>query len=166
MGIVIGVDPGSSQTGFGVIEYSGDQLRCVDLGVIAPQTKLSFPEKLQFIGQALEQLLLRHRPSFLALEKSFFAKNADSAMKLGQVRGVVLYLASVHGLKISEYATTEVKKSLTGSGHAEKDQVEFVVRALLGIGPVEYFDISDALALAIHHCRIAEIKERFLDAEI
>ena len=102
----------------------------------------------------------------MAIEKTFFSINADSATKLGQARGVCLYEGAKAGLKIFEYNPTEIKASLTGHGRASKDQVQFLVQALLGLPPMTKFDMSDALALAIHHVRISTTREKMKAMEM
>jgi crossover junction endodeoxyribonuclease RuvC len=167
MGIVIGIDPGSRRTGFGVLKYQNDDLECLEFGVFEPKSTLSYNERIFLIGQGLRKILAKYKPDVMAIEKAFFAKNADSALKLGQMRGICIYEAACHKAKVFEYAATEVKLALVGRGRAEKDSVQMVVRAVLNLPPMEVFDMSDALALAIHHARhsdgIARLQEQGLE---
>jgi crossover junction endodeoxyribonuclease RuvC len=157
MGIVMGIDPGSIFTGYGFVVETAGELSCVDYGAIDGGAKSSHSHRLFRIGQGLEELFKKHKPQAVALEKTFFAKNVDSAIKLGQARGVCIYEAARAQVPIFEYSPTEIKLNVVGNGRADKEQVQFMIRQLLKLksSPIEKFDMSDALALAIHHCRLS-----------
>jgi crossover junction endodeoxyribonuclease RuvC len=166
MGLVLGIDPGSHFTGYGLVQEVDGVLRCIAFGVLEGAKKDALPQRLATIGQGLQEIFHQYKPTAVAIEKTFFAKNADSATKLGQARGVCLYEAARAGAPIFEYAPTEIKASIVGHGRAPKEQVQFVVQALLGLPPMARFDMSDALALAIHHARISTTHQRMKDLEI
>jgi len=163
--IVLGLDPGSSVTGYGVIKlHAGDQLEHIDHGVITLKKKLSLPEKLVELNAQLEQLLLKHKPSEVSIEKIFLGKNADSAFKLGHIRGVCMMQTKKQNAEVFEYAARRVKKVVTGFGAADKQQVRWMVLSLLKIKSAQKDDATDALAMALCHARerqaIMAIKNR------
>lgn len=147
--IVFGIDPGSRRTGWGVIQMNGTSLRCLEAGVISVSEDAPLFERLEPIFQELSEKLRIHRPEFVALESIFHHRNAKSALVLGHARGVALLAARLYGCPIGEIAPTEVKKAVTGSGRAEKDQVQRMVRAILSLEQALALDASDALAVAI-----------------
>ena len=157
--IILGVDPGSRLLGFGCIEKSGNQIRVLEHGTIRLFHKEyekipvdeTTPSRLKEIYEKLSEVIRRHKPQVLAVEKVFFAKNAISALKLGQARGVVLLTGAVHDLEIYEYSVTEVKSMITGHGRADKEQVAKMLQMILGAQAFETADASDALALALAH---------------
>jgi crossover junction endodeoxyribonuclease RuvC len=153
MAILMGIDPGSQFTGYGVLVFEGHKIQHIAHGVIRIPKTLSFPEKLLQIALDLRQLLKAHQPSAVVVEKIFLGKNVDSAFKLGQVRGVCLLEAAALSMPCVEYATRQVKQCITGSGGADKDQVSWMLRRLLSIEGELPHDASDALALAFCHCR-------------
>ncbi len=148
--ITLGIDPGTLFTGFGLVEKHGKETRAVDYGVIFTNAKDEMPKRLKQIYDALASKIEQHRPAKVSLETAFFGKNVQSALKLGQVRGVVMILAMNYGLPISEYAPREVKKAITGNGNAAKEQVEFMVKKLLELDDAKArADAFDALAIAL-----------------
>jgi crossover junction endodeoxyribonuclease RuvC len=150
--IVLGVDPGSRRTGFGVLETDGRRHRLVEKGVITPANGSSLPARLHFIHERLAQLIARTGPDCMAVEDLFHAVNTRTALVLGHVRGVVLLAGAQAGLPITEYPPATVKLQVTGFGRAEKSQVAMMVARLLDIpGPGEAGDAADALAVAL--CR-------------
>lgn len=147
---VLGVDPGSRNLGYAVLDKVGSQLHVVTYGVIRVKGEMS--ERLLAISQGLDEVISKTKPQALAIEKVFFAKNAVSALKLGQARGVALLSAARAGLTISEYNPTEIKSTVAGFGRADKDQVAKMLRLLLGKDlTFETADASDALAIALCH---------------
>ena len=149
---ICGIDPGSSRTGYGCIETDGRRYRLVIAGTIDASSRLPFPERLAVIHDGLARLFRRHRPEWVAVEDVFYARNVRSALKLGHARGVVLLAACRAGLSISEYTPTEIKSSVVGYGHAEKRQVQQMVKLLLGLDALPSpHDVADALAVAICH---------------
>lgn len=148
--ITLGVDPGSLITGFGLVKKQPGKAKLIDFGVIRTSPKEQMPLRIKRIYDGLEQLILRHHPARLSLETAFYGKNVQSALKLGQVRGAVMALAMNHGLEFAEYSPREAKKAITGNGAARKEQVAYMVKALLGVQETgKFLDATDALALAL-----------------
>ena len=152
--IVLGIDPGSRRTGFGVIEVRGRVTRAVAFGVL-PGTGDSLAARLVTIGTALDLVLDEHAPDLVSIEQAFHAKNARSTLILGQVRGLALWLAARRGLPIREFAPRSVKLSVTGQGGAGKPQVAAMVRRLLDLDRTPAADAADALAIALCGARRA-----------
>jgi crossover junction endodeoxyribonuclease RuvC len=163
MKVVLGIDPGSRFTGFGVVRTDGDRIIHVSHGVIAPPLSMAFHERLGVIANELEVLFNRVRPDVTVIERVFLGKNADSAFKLGHARGLAVARAIQAKSAVIEYATKSVKKGITGSGNASKEQVQLVLFALLGLSVngngAASMDASDALALAFYHARNLEVDE-------
>ncbi len=156
---VIGIDPGSHITGYGVVEEAGGRFVHVDNGCLVTQPSLPFAQRLLTIHQGLLEMLNRYRPDALAVEEVFFAKNVASSIKLGEARGVVLLSAAEKNLPIFEYAPREVKQAITGYGQADKQQIQKMVRALLKLPQEAQEDASDALAVALCHLQSYRLKE-------
>lgn len=149
--LVLGVDPGSRITGFGLVRVHRGQLEHVSHGVIVMDTESSFAARMMELGSAFRELVEKYHPDQVAIEKIFLGKNADSVFKLGHARGVVMYESMRGGAEVFEYATRLVKKGVTGNGGATKEQVQAVLKALLRIPSINRLDASDALAMACHH---------------
>ncbi len=163
--LILGLDPGSRRTGYGVVRSSGDDIAFVDAGVIELSEGVPLEVRLYRLSLALENLYARHGQLVTVVEKIFFGKNADSAFKLGHARGICLMSAARAGSQVEEYAARFVKKCVTGSGAASKDHVQLVVQALLGLKSKRMaLDASDALALAITQAREAGNRERIRSA--
>lgn len=160
--LIVGIDPGSHNFGFGCIQKSGNDLKLVTAQVITAPAKESLYERLKVIAPKFHALLDEFKPSEVALEDIFFAKNAKSAFQLGIVRGVVVAACLQRNIKIFEYAPTQVKSTVTGYGRADKAQVQKMVGLLLGTELKTAFDASDAVAIAICHASI----NRFLAKEV
>jgi crossover junction endodeoxyribonuclease RuvC len=152
MAIIIGIDPGTRVTGYGVICAEGDRLSGIECGVIALNEKESLAQRLAELSKNLTEIFVRFKPQEVVVERIFMGKNADSAFKLGHARGVCLQAAGLFGAPVFEYATRSVKKAVTGNGAAEKEHVKLVVENLLGLRS-DFLDASDALALAVTHVR-------------
>ncbi len=149
---IFGIDPGSERTGYGCVESIGGRQLMIVCGTLSAPARSSFPDKLKHIHEGLTALLARHRPSCVAVEDIFHARNVRSALKLGHARGVVLLAASEAGLPIVEYAPAEIKRAVVGFGRAEKHQVQQMVKLLLGLETApQPHDAADALAVAICH---------------
>jgi crossover junction endodeoxyribonuclease RuvC len=148
---LIGLDPGLRHTGWGVLECVGSRLRYVADGAIAPDPALSLAERLVALHHALAAVIAEHAPEAAAVEETFVSKNAASTLKLGLARGVVLLVPALAGLTVAEYPANLVKKSVVGVGHAEKAQVQAMVRVLLPGARLASADSADALAVAICH---------------
>ena len=148
--IVLGVDPGSLRTGYGVVETDGRRHRLVEMGVITPGPRGPLPEKLSHIHAGVSALIERMRPDALAVEDVFHAANTRTALVLGHVRGVVLLAGAERGVPVHEYPPATVKQQITGFGRAEKGQVAFMVTRLLELAKgAEPGDATDALAAAL-----------------
>ena len=150
MAIILGVDPGSRVTGYGVINSVGNKLEYIDCGCIRTESK-SFPERLLTIFDELNLLIERHAPQQAAVEEVFMGRNASSALKLGQARGSAMVACLSHQLEVAEYSARQVKQAVVGSGAADKSQVQHMVKALLRISDTLAEDAADALAVAICH---------------
>ncbi len=149
---IIGIDPGTLFTGYGIIEFDRNELTYVTSGIIKiPSTKQQAP-RLERIYDELKRVIKKYKPEEFALETSFYGKNAQSALKIGYARGVSMLVAVHNGLEVKEYAPREIKKAVVGNGAASKEQVQFMVKKLIGINKTEIkFDETDALAVAICH---------------
>lgn len=148
---ILGIDPGSLRTGFGIVDVRGNAVTPVAWGVIRTDGDDSFPDRLHTIHKELSEVIRLHRPNEAAVEKVFLAKNAASALKLGQARGAAIVTCGAHGLTVHEYSAREIKAAATGYGAAPKEQVSGMVARLLGIREAVPEDASDALATAF--CR-------------
>jgi len=151
---ILGIDPGSLRLGYGVIDRVGQaQLSYVECGVIAAPARMQRAERLTVIGRSLRELVEEIRPDEVAMEQAFFGKNVQSTLALGEARGVVTFVVSDRGLPVSGYAPARVKRSIVGHGAATKQQIGYLVRALLSLRRVPEPDAADALAIAICHAR-------------
>lgn len=149
--IVLGVDPGSRATGYGVVEKKGNEIFLIHSGHIRSSGKIPFYERIYKIFQSMVQIMVEYQPREMAIEDMFYAKNVQSSLKLGHARGAVLIAAAQCGLKIFEYTPLEIKKSVVGYGRATKEQVRAMVRMILKTQTDLSLDTSDALATAICH---------------
>jgi crossover junction endodeoxyribonuclease RuvC len=147
--ITFGIDPGSQKTGYGVIRVEGSSYHCLDAQVIRVEQGAPLQDRLKTIFERLTLALEEHKPDRVFLESIFHQKSAQSALVLGQARGVALLAAGMRSVPIGEIAPAEVKKAVTGRGNAEKGQVQEMVRILLGLEKRVAQDASDALAIAI-----------------
>jgi len=146
----MGIDPGTAMCGYGLVSREGSVVRMVDYGCIQTSSAQPLPERLLLIHQAVSDLLGEHRPAWIGVERLFFNKNVQSAFAVGQARGVVLLAAAQHGVPVLEFGPHEVKVAVTGYGRAEKDQVQRMVQAVLGMAVLPRpDDAADALAVAI-----------------
>ena len=159
MQLILGIDPGSQVTGYGLLNASGAEVQHLEHGVLVAPAKASFNERLQVIGDQLSELFLRFKPQVTVVEKIFLGRNADSAFKLGHIRGVCMLMAGRANSQIVEYATRSVKKGITGNGASTKEQVQMILFATLRIHEAARADASDALALAYYHARNIEVEE-------
>ncbi|HUK11558.1 MAG TPA: crossover junction endodeoxyribonuclease RuvC [Stellaceae bacterium] len=153
---VLGLDPGLRHTGWGVIDVRGNRLSHVADGVIAPRGGAPIAERLVEIFRAVGLVIERFAPQQAAVEETFVNKNATTTLKLGLARGVVLLAPAERGLTVAEYAANLIKKSVVGVGHAEKPQVQMMVRRLLPGCLTDSSDAADALAVAICHAHHAQ----------
>jgi crossover junction endodeoxyribonuclease RuvC len=162
MALILGIDPGSHYTGFGIVDKTSTSLQLVRFGAISAKTSDSFEDRLLFIGLEIEKILKEFRPQSVILEEIFTAKNIKSSLQLAHVRGLCMFQAKKVGSQIHHYSTKAVKKGITGNGNASKEQVALILQGLLGarIG-VEKLDATDALALSYYHATRLEILEKF-----
>lgn len=160
MAIIMGIDPGSRVTGFGVLRVVGNQVQHLSHGVIVLPESKKISERLLVLSHCLQELFQKYEPQFVSVEKIFLGKNADSAFKLGHARGVVLMEAEKAEAEIYEYATRLVKKGITGKGASDKEEVKATVMKLLGLKKIEKLDASDALALALYHAQSMTTQSR------
>lgn len=160
---ILGIDPGSGATGWGVIEAAGSRLSFLAAGVIRPKRALSRAERLAAIHEGLAHLIAEWTPAEAAVEETFVNASPRDALVLGEARGVALLAPALAGLSVAEYAANTVKKSVVGRGHADKTQVQAMVRVLLPTSGAQAADAADALAVAIchaHHRNSAELLKR------
>jgi crossover junction endodeoxyribonuclease RuvC len=165
---VLGIDPGSETTGWGVVEGDGDgrKYRLIEFGALRLQASATFSSRLLKISRGLEEVIDRLKPDACAIEEVFYATNPKVTLKLGQVRGVALLAAETAALEISEYSPRLVKQTVAGYGNAEKRQVQEMVRVLLSLKTIpEPHDAADALAVAICHFHHAGISRQLAAAE-
>lgn len=158
--LVIGIDPGTAITGYGLVQDLPDgSLVVVDYGAIETPAGMEMPARLLEMYRGLSELLLLHRPDSGAVEKLFFQKNVRTAISVGQGRGVALLALAQAGLSVAEYTPLEVKQAVAGYGGADKAQVQYMVRALLNLEDIPRpDDAADALAVAICHLNSAKMR--------
>ncbi len=157
---ILGIDPGTRVTGFGLIEKQGNRLIHIDNGAIYTRADDQLADRLKIIYDGLCRVLNEYRPQAVAVERIFVAKNALSALKLGHARGVAMLAGVNASLPVTEYSAVEVKNAVVGYGKAGKTQVQQMVRVLLNLPEVAQEDASDALAVAICHAHSCEIANR------
>ncbi len=163
MSRIIGVDPGSRVTGYGIIDCNRQRLDHVANGCVMAKTG-TFPERIKLIFQQLTQLVAEYHPELMVLEQVFFARNPQSALKLGHARAAAMLAGANAELPIHEYSPRHVKQALTGRGGAQKAQIQHMVRVLLGLAETPAADAADALALAICHANSAATQGRIAAA--
>ncbi len=150
---VIGIDPGTMVTGFGVVDDIRGKLSSVGYGTIEGKRKDPFPDRLKIMFDGLSNAIEDYKPEQVALESAFYGKNVKSAIKIGEARGVAILCAALAKIPLFEYAPTEVKRAVVGVGNAQKMQVSKMVKVILSLSEVpEKYDATDALAIAICHC--------------
>ena len=158
---VLGIDPGSETLGWGVVEGSGLKYSLVEYGTVKSSPKESFSKRLLKIYDGVEAVINTFQPDVISVEEAFYANNVKVALKLGQVRGVVLLSGEKNSLEISEFSPRLIKQTVVGYGNAEKHQVQEMVRLLLRLQKVpEPHDAADALAIAICHFHHAGVQKR------
>ncbi len=150
--IILGIDPGTANTGYGVINKIKQHLKVLGYGCIITDPKFSTAERLKRINKELEALIKKYKPDIVAVEDIFFFKNLKTAVKVSQARGVVMLTACKRGVSIAEYTPLQVKLAITSYGRADKNQVQQMVKVLLGLAEIPRpDDAADALAVAICH---------------
>ena len=162
---LIGLDPGLRCTGWGVIETDGNRLSFVAEGIVETNSKLSLSQRLAELFIGVSEVIGQFNPVQAAVEETFVNKNPASTLKLGQARGVVLLAPSMAGLVVAEYSPNMVKKSVVGSGHASKEQVQMMVKTILPKATITNADAADALAIAICHAHLSQTNARIAKAD-
>ncbi|EKF73984.1 endonuclease RuvC [Alcanivorax hongdengensis A-11-3] len=153
MALILGIDPGSRRTGYGLIEQVGNRSRALDFGTISTTHK-DMPPRLGDIFAGIEQVMRQFGPAEVSVEKVFMARNADSALKLGQARGAAIAAVMQAKVPVFEYSARQVKQAVVGKGSAEKVQVAEMVKHLLGLDARPQEDAADALAIALCHAHM------------
>ncbi len=159
MPIVIGIDPGSRITGYGVIETDRDRAIYIASGCIRIKSK-GFPERLKEIFQGIQTVVKEHKPDEFAIEQVFMSKNADSALKLGHARGAAICAVALDGMPVFEYSARQVKQAIVGKGAADKGQVQHMVKILLNLHGRLQEDAGDALGVALCHAHHQQTASR------
>jgi crossover junction endodeoxyribonuclease RuvC len=162
--IIIGIDPGTVVTGWGVVEAVGSSLSYIAHGTIATGGTRGQGDRLSLIYRGIQEVIKSYEPDGISLEQVFFARNAQSALKLGQARGVALLAAAHNGVAVHEYAAAEIKVAVVGYGQATKEQVQRMVGSLLKVTGKIPTDAADALAVAICHLHRQSFQARILEA--
>lgn len=148
---ILGIDPGTRITGYGIIDTEGNRLRHVDNGIVKTRSSDALPVRLKAIYDGLSEILSKFSPEEVAIEQVFMAKNPRAALTLGHARGTAVVAAVNLGMSVHEYSALQVKSAVVGYGHASKQQVQQMVKALLNLPEVAQEDAADALAVAICH---------------
>ena len=157
---IIGIDPGLRHLGWGIIESEGSRLVFVACGTIHTDAKQTLAERLRLLHLGLAAVIAEHAPDEAAVEETFVNRDPQSALKLGQARGIALVVPALAGLSVAEYAANTVKKTVVGAGHADKKQIAMMVRVLLPKADAGSADAADALAVAITHAQHRGIRAR------
>ena len=148
--IILGIDPGIADTGFGVIISQKNSLTCLGYGSIKTSSKLNLPERLEIIHLEINKLIKKHKPDLIAIEELFFCNNAKTALIVGQARGVAVLTAKLNKIRSVEFTPYQVKQAVSAYGHAQKDQVQRMVKLILNLKELPRpDDAADALAIAI-----------------
>jgi len=154
---ILGIDPGSRLTGFGIIDIDGNRSAYVTSGCIRVQAE-TLPEKLKIIFEGITEIIEVNRPDQVSIENVFMHRNAASALKLGQARGAAISAAVMQSLRVAEYSPSEVKQSIAGKGNATKEQIQHMVVALLKLPGTPQEDAADALAIALTHHHFSQTR--------
>jgi crossover junction endodeoxyribonuclease RuvC len=149
--IILGIDPGLIKTGWGIIRQNGSNLTWVVHGTVKPQASLPMAERLAFLSADILKIVDRYDPQLTAIEETFVNKNPETSLKLGMARGAIMSALAGQGLPVAEYTPNQIKKSIVGKGHADKNQVQMMVKVLLPTCEAFSADEADALAVAITH---------------
>lgn len=148
--IILGIDPGTATTGYGLIEDKKGELKVVDYGCVCTKKSLAMPERLDLIAKGLKKIIKKYKPQAMAVENLFFFKNAKTAITVGQARGVILFIGKNEKLEVLEYTPLQVKQAVVGYGRADKNQIQQMVKAILNLKTApKPDDAADALAVAI-----------------
>lgn len=151
MALILGIDPGSRKTGFGLINQHGTRMEYVSSGVIRVHKEPTLPDRLDLIYSSVGEIIEQFSPACMAIEQVFMGRGPDSALKLGQARGAAIIAGTQAKIEIYEYAARKVKQSVAGNGNADKDQIGYMVKSILKLPGVPQEDAADALAIALCH---------------
>lgn len=157
---VLGIDPGSRITGYGLVEQQGSRLVHIDNGALFTDRAVDFADRLRLIFEGLSRVIADYRPDAVAIEDVYVADNVRSALKLGQARGAAIAAAVHAGLPVAEYTASQVKQAVVGQGRAAKEQVQKMLKALLGLPEIAQADASDALAVAVCHINSYHLRQK------
>lgn len=157
--VVLGIDPGAKRTGYAVVEATGGMVVLVTTGTLSTSSRSPFHERLRAIYKGLVEIVTRFHPDEVAIEDVFVKNNARVALRMGHVRGVALLVAANHEVAIGEYSPGEIKQAIVGSGSASKEQIKFMVSALLRLANMPSEDEADALAVALCHVHKRRLSE-------
>jgi crossover junction endodeoxyribonuclease RuvC len=157
MNIILGIDPGSRITGYGIIRSDGQRHQYIASGTILASQAKDLPGRLSLIFEGISEVVQRYSPMEAAIEEVFMATNANAALKLGQARGAAITAMAAKGLTVAEYAARSVKQAVSGYGAADKSQVQYMVKLLLNVVGMSAIDATDALAVAICHAQSAGV---------
>lgn len=149
--LILGIDPGSRKTGFGLIKKSGNRNIHIENGTLYLEEKPTYADRLVCLYQEIQNIIVAYKPGVIAVENIFYHKNPKSIQKLSEVRGVAMLSGAISGLPVFEYAPLEVKKAITGYGNATKSQMQYMVRKLLKLSDIPEENASDALGVALCH---------------
>lgn len=155
MSVVLGIDPGSRVTGFGVIRINGNRTQFIDCGCVRTEKATTTADKLALIFQGVSGIIAEYQPDQMAIEQVFMARNADSALKLGQARGVAMVAGAQQQLAVHEYSARQIKQAVVGTGAATKQQMQTMVVKLLGLSAEPAADAADALGVALCHAHMS-----------
>lgn len=154
--VILGIDPGLAQTGYGVVEYRGGSFRVLDCGLVRTSPRLPLAERVAAIHERFRALIALHHPQVLVWERLYALRDGSTGLAIGQAMGAILLAAHEGGLEVVEYTPTQVKQAVVGYGQATKEQVEYMVRQILGLSqPLPSHHAADALALCICHAHVA-----------
>jgi len=161
---ILGIDPGSRRTGFGIIDMPEGKAVWINSGCIRLQGE-DLAEKLRVLSHGIQQLLDEYQPEVVAVEKIFMHRNADSALKLGQARGAAVGVVAARYLPVHEYSPTQIKKAVVGRGHADKTQIQHMIKVMLNLSATPQEDAADALAVALCHAHTAQTLSRLTPSQ-
>ena len=155
--IILGIDPGLTTTGFGILSTKNDETKIIDFGIIQPNRKDTLSNRLYSIYEDIEELIKTFSPNILSIEDIFYGRNVKSAFYLGQARGVAMLCAAKHNMPVFEYSAKKVKQAITGNGNADKTQLQYMIKQIFKLKHLpEPLDASDAIGIAL--CHINQIK--------
>ena len=157
---ILGIDPGLTRTGFGIIDINDDSLKLIDYGIVKPKNTDKLERRLLTIFNDMSKIIKKYNPTVVSIEEVFYGKNVKSALLLGQARGAAMLSVASNKITIFEYSAKKIKQSVTGNGNADKNQVKFMVGSILNIKNLDIpLDASDALAIALCHNQQLKVRE-------